>query len=123
MNAPQIEAQQRIADAAKTKADVLSLKLYNLIKAVKLAAFAADMRRTLEGIDDATHFRPEMREIINEAAPYSRNWLEMEDPTSEVLLDLASQIETINSEFTETVYDLAQAKTGSTEAKKNGGAA
>ncbi len=123
MSARQIEAQQRIADVAKTKADALSLELYNLIKIVKLAAFAADMQRTLKGINDAMYFRPEMQEIINEAVPCSNNWLDMENPTSEALAYLASQMETINSEFTETVYDLAQAKSGSFEAKKNGGAA
>lgn len=39
-------AQQRIADTA-SKADALSLKLYHLTEIVRLAAFAAEARRTL----------------------------------------------------------------------------
>ena len=75
------------ATLATTTADVLSLKLYHLTEIVKLAAFATENQR--------------------EAA---------EGDTSGVLYYVAEQLQAVNSEFTETVHDLARAR-------KNGGAA
>jgi hypothetical protein len=107
---------QRIANAAMTKADALSLTLHNLTEIVRLAAFAAESRRTLEGIKNAMHFRPEMQEVIDGAVPYASNWLEMEDTTGEVLRYTADQLEEVKSEFTESLYDLARAMPTGTDA-------
>ena len=99
-----------------TTADVLSLKLYNLTEIVKLAAFAAEARRTLSGIQDVMHYRPEMREAITNNVNSSANWSEMSDNTGDVLHYVANELQDVNSEFTGAVYALARAV-------KKGGAA
>jgi hypothetical protein len=95
------KAQERIAKAATAKADELSLKLYHLTKIVRLAAFATESRRTLQGIENALFFRPEMQEVLADAVPCFNNWAEMEDATSDVLCYAADQLEEISGGFTE----------------------
>lgn len=122
-NITKTEAQQHIAKAATGKADALSLKLFNITEIVKLAAFAAEARRILEEIENVVQFRPEMKEVISDGITESANWLEMEDASSHVLSYVARELEKINTEFTETVYALVRAKTGSTDVDQIGGAA
>ena len=66
-----------VTTAIKDQSDEYSLKIYHLMNVVKLAAFAAEARRVLIGIDDATHYRPEMRAAIKQSVELSRNWPEM----------------------------------------------
>lgn len=123
MSGPQIDANKGHNDAATREADALSLKLYHLTEIVKLAAFSAEARRTLKGIDDATAWHPEMKGFIEDAVSASNNWLELEDAASNVLVYVAGQLEEIKLDFTQSLCDLASVKTGGTKAKKNGGAA
>ena len=123
MSGLQPNAHKGRADEATHKADVLSLKLYHLTEIVKLAAFSAEARRTLKGIDDATFWRSEMKGFIEDAVSASNNWLELDDATSNVLAYVAGQLEEVNVDFTQNLYDLAAVKAGGTKAKKNGGAA
>lgn len=82
MNAVNTEGSG-VTNLATTTADVLSLKLYHLTEIVKLAAFAAEYQRA------AT-----------------------EGDTAGVMYYVAAQLEEVNSELIETVYDLARAKKG-----------
>ncbi|ABM37952.1 hypothetical protein [Polaromonas naphthalenivorans] len=102
---------ERIADAATDKADDLSLRLYNLTEIVKLAAFAADARRTLAGIREATQYRPEMQKFID-SVPASSNWLVHECNAGEVLSYVACQLEEVNTGFTDGTYSLSRLKKG-----------
>lgn len=95
-------------DALK-HADALSLRMCNLGKTMELAAFAADARRVLVGIDDAIFFRPEIKKTLNDSIPYFSEWKEWEDASGEVLRHLAIQIQQLNEEFTTAVYDVANA--------------
>ncbi|MDB5745095.1 MAG: hypothetical protein JWR68_3410 [Polaromonas sp.] len=113
-------AQAFLVDAATSRADDLSLKLYNLTEIVKLAAFASEARRTLKGIDSVMKHHPEMRADVTSSVDTSNNWLVMEDTTSTVLSYMARELEAVNSDFTQTMYDLANAASATA---KNGGAA
>lgn len=93
--------------ATTEAADELSLKLYHLAQIVRMAAFAAEARRTLEGIGDAMMHRPEMRETLNDAVPAMGNWNELPDPTSEVLGYIASEMDAAAAGLTGLAYDLA----------------
>ena len=115
------EAQKRIAEAATSKADALFLKLFAITEIVKLAAFAVEAQRRLQEVKNATHFQPEMQAVIADSGPASNSWLEMENPAAGVLSYAARELEALNSEFTETVYDLAIGLTGSAVLNKNGG--
>jgi hypothetical protein len=103
-----IKAQQRIAKVATAKADELSLKLHHLTKIVRLAAFAAESRRTLQGIENALTFRPEMQEVLAEVVPCINNWAEMEDAVGDVLCYAADQLEEVYSGFTEITAEVSE---------------
>jgi hypothetical protein len=105
-----------LADAATARADALSMKLYNLTEIVKLAAFAAEARRTLTGIESVMHYRPEMREAITTSVSASSNWSDLPDNTGDVLNYVAGEMGDIQYAFLKDVHDLAQA------AKKGGAA-
>lgn len=113
-------AQALLADAATNRADDLSLKLSNLTEIVKLAAFASEARRTLEGIDAMMKYSPEIRVAVSANVATPGNWKALEDASSNVLSHVARQLESINDDFTRTVYDLANAASATA---KNGGTA
>ena len=104
-----------IPDAATSKADALSMQMYHLIGVVKLAAFAAEARRTLDGIRDLTDCHVEVKQAIDGSVSAMSDWRERDDNAGEVLDYVARQLDEVRSEFTETVHDLARAA-------KNGGA-
>ena len=108
------EARQRAAQEANDNDDVLSLRLFHLSKIAHLAAFAAESRRVLEGIEDATRFRPEIREAISAGVSDSEYWTDLEDTSGEVLSNLAHELEKINIDLTDTVYGLALVSKGGT---------
>lgn len=122
-NLTNTDAQQRRSAAATAQSDEISLTLHNLTEIVKLAAFAAEARRTLAGIDNTTHYQSEMREVIRTSVSNSENWDEMEDSMGEVLTFVARQLEKVNGDFTKNLYDLAHPGRGRTESEKIGGAA
>jgi hypothetical protein len=117
---PTATPEETLADAATSKADELSLKLNNLTEIVKLAAFASEARRTLEGIDSIMKHSPEMRAVVNASVDTSSNWKAMEDVTGNVLSYVAQELDAVNRDFTQTVYDLANAANAT---EKKGGAA
>ena len=120
MSTHQTEAQKRMASAATRKADDLSLKLFNLTEIVKLASFAAEARRVLEGIKDAAAYNPDMQKVIDNSSVHPHTWTEMDDSTGNVLDYIGRELGSINIGFTEAVYDLANGKAGN--ADKIGGA-
>lgn len=100
------------AEDAKSKANALSMQMYHLIGIVKLAAFAAEARRTLEGIRELADYRPEIKQAIADHVSAMADWRERDDNSGEMLEYVARQLEEVNGEFTETVHGLAWAKKG-----------
>ncbi|MDO8774295.1 MAG: hypothetical protein Q7K57_37395 [Burkholderiaceae bacterium] len=115
MSPQQTEAQERMASAATRKADDLSLKLFNLTEIVKLASFAAEARRVLEGIKAGTAYNPDMQKVIDNCSACPHTWMEMDDSTGNVLDFIGRELGAINIGFTEAVYDLANGKAGNAE--------
>jgi hypothetical protein len=60
-------------------------ELHSLKNIVALAAFAADARRTLEGIAEVRRWYPDINERINDRVTASNNWDVHEDTLSAVL--------------------------------------
>lgn len=101
-----------ITDAATSKANALSMQMYNLIGIIKLAAFAAEAGRTLDGIRDVTDYRVDVKQAIADSVSAMGDWRERDDNAGEVLDYVARQLEEVRSEFAETVHGLARAKKG-----------
>ena len=123
MSGPQIDENKRHNDAATRKAEDLSLRLFHLTEIVKLAAFSAEARRMLKGIDDATAWRPEMKGFIEDAVSASNTWMEMEDATSNVLTYVAVQLQEVSVDSTQNLYELAAIKAGDAKVKRHGASA
>lgn len=100
-------AQTFIADAALMECNDISLKLYNLTQIVKMAAFAAEARRTLSEVQDLARCTPEFKTTLYDGTSNPNNWAELEDNTADVLDYVARQLEKVNGEFTANLYDLA----------------
>ena len=81
-----------VSDAADTD----SMTLYRLTNLVKLAAFACEARRTLEGIHGALTYQPKAQEAISQQVTCSNNWIAFEDVTAHVLQDVALQMDALN---------------------------
>lgn len=115
-------AQTFIADAAIEGCNTISLQLKNLTAIVKLAAFAAEARRTLSEIQDLARHLPDLKTTLKDEISNPNSWAGLEDNTSDVLDYVARQMEKINGEFTENLYCLAD-KTRATlpESEKIGG--
>jgi len=122
-NTTKTQMPQRPAGVDTTRFDEISLTLHNLSEIVKLAAFAAEARRTLAAIDNALYFREEVQEMIRMGVSNSRQWSEMEDNTGDVLDYVARQLHQVNDDFNTNFQDLAPARRVIPEAGKIGGAA
>jgi hypothetical protein len=103
----QASAREAAAQAAMRKADALSLKLDNLTEIVKLAAFAAEARRTLTAVYGVMRFIPNMEEAIQSGAKPMNNWSSLQDNTGDVLVYVAAELEEVNTDFIEHAYSLA----------------
>ena len=78
-----IEARQQEMDATR----------YRLASIVKLAAFAAEARRTLEEFTASIEVFPEAEAYLLNAVQKSQQWGVMEDATGEVLAEVSRQLE------------------------------
>ena len=121
MSTARTQALQPSAAVDTARFDAISLTLCNITEIVKLAAFAAETRRTLEGIRNALHYREEMQEVIRGSVTNSSNWTEMEDPSGNVLDYVAVQLEQINDDLNKNFENLAPARPVISDAEKNGG--
>jgi hypothetical protein len=121
MNKVNTQAPQPPAAAAAAQSGEISRTLYNLTAIVRLAAFAAEARRTLVGIEDALHLRGQRQDVIRDSVLKSAQWAFLEDSTGEVLDYVACQLEKITDDFTENCQDLAPARIAIREAEKRGG--
>ena len=83
-----------------------SNKLYKLANIVKLAAFASEARRTLEGIDDALTYHKDAKETIHQNVQGCRTWAEMEDVTGDVLQEVARRLESLSEAISERTFHL-----------------
>ena len=119
-NTPNAQTLQPRAAVDTARFDAISLTLYNLTEIVKLAAFAAEARRTLTCIHDTLHYRQEMKQVICDSVSNSAQWAELEDNTADVLDYVARQLRVVNREFDENFYGPSPARTAMREAEKIG---
>ena len=119
-------ARQLAAQDANDKSEALAGKLDTLMGIIKLAAFAAEARRTLTAIYGIAHFIPSMKETISNCAAPANNWSGLQDNTGDVLVYVAMELEDVNKAFTDHAYDLARVSSpsaaGSVTVTKGGAA-
>ena len=117
-------AQTFIADAATENCSAISSKLHNLTEIVKMAAFAAEARRTLGEIQDLARLMPEFKSALKNETSNPNSWAELEDNTADVLDYVARQLKQVNSDLCENLYSLADhTREPLPNDKKRGGAA
>lgn len=97
-------------DHRTDRADALSMRMYHLQNVVHLASFAAETRRALEGIENAMHFRPEMQQAIGEHVKCVNSWMDRKDVAGDVLEWVAMQMDEVNNEMTEYMYEICRCK-------------
>ncbi len=95
------------AGAACAHAEALSQRLKGALSLLRLAAFAAEAWRTLDGIEDAFKHVPQMSEDIRSHARSVTEWTELPGTTREAFKLIAQMIEQVQGEFTVLVYELA----------------
>ena len=98
-----MRAIERVASDA---ADTDSLALYKLANLVKLAAFACEARRILEGVHDALELQPKAKEFIAERVQYRNNWVEFDDVAGHVLQDVAMQLDALSEAVGNRPFEL-----------------
>lgn len=103
-------------DHGTDRADALSMRLYHLKNVVHLASFAAESRRTLEGIESATHCRPEMQSVISEHVEAMNTWACRKDVAGDVLEWVAMEMDTLNDEMTEFMYEICAQRKATAQA-------
>lgn len=117
-------AREAAAQEANRKAEALSGRLDNLTAIVKLAAFAAEARRTLTAIYGVMPFIPNMEKAISNCASPVNQWSSLEDNAGDVLVYVAMELEDVNNDFLEHAYDLARVSSpGEAATAKKGGEA
>ncbi|SEQ32593.1 hypothetical protein [Giesbergeria anulus] len=76
-------------------------ELQNLNDIITLAAFAADARRTLEGIDEVRRWYPEVSERINARVVAPCNWDTHHDTLPNVLSHVNDRLQRLLNESEE----------------------
>jgi hypothetical protein len=86
-----------LADIAKLgqQIDAQAQEVYRLAQVVKLAAFAAEARRTLEAIGNACVLDRQLAEELAQHVDAVNNWGTFDDVSGEVLRGLGSSLEHI----------------------------
>ena len=95
------------AGAARNRADELSGRLNGAFNLLRLAAFAAEARRTLDEIELALSYRDKVREDLRAHVSHMTNWQDMPDASAEALQFIAQMVEQTQGEFTELAYQLS----------------
>jgi hypothetical protein len=75
--------------------DVQAQEVYRLAQVVKLAAFAAEARRTLEAIGNACLLDRQLADELAQHVDAVNNWSTFDDVSGEVLRGLGSSLERI----------------------------
>ncbi|NBD19522.1 hypothetical protein GTZ97_02385 [Aquabacterium fontiphilum] len=86
-----------LADIAKLsqQIDAQAQEVYRLAQVVKLAAFAAEARRTLVAIGNACVLDPQLADELAQYVDAVNNWGTFDDVSGEVLRALGSSLERI----------------------------
>jgi hypothetical protein len=83
---------------------------------LKLARFAAEARRTLQGIEDLGRQNPEVASAIGESVEAPREWQVCEDVLGQVLGHTAHQLQTMQDELESAIGAMHRsANTGSAQ--------
>lgn len=91
-------------------ADELSSRLYILREIAKLAAFAVEARRTLQGVEDVLTFDLEFEELLSQQVEARRNWTTMDDCAGIVMQWVAQEMSRVDDSTTRALYAIADGK-------------
>ncbi len=105
MNAISPEILKRIEEVEARNSE-LADEINNFARTVKLAAYAAEARRTLEAYSEAIAYFPDCEVFIKRTVSASRQWSTQEDVIGEVLTEAAMQIEQLASEIPTHFFEL-----------------
>lgn len=86
-------AAGQAAALPKTRKTVTNIDVLHLANVVQLAAFAAEAKRTLDGIGHAAKVFPEVDRGIRTCVTAPGNWSCFEAPISSVLSEVSRQLE------------------------------
>lgn len=75
-----------------------SLELMEMRNVLVLAAFAAEARRVLDGIELAGQYRPELGQQLSELVEARRQWTMYDDTLPQVLSSMAERLESMYAE-------------------------
>ena len=89
------DAANDLMQAMNKAVEADSLALCHINNVVKLAAFACEARRAIQGINEALRYQDDARGIISDAVPAFNNWREFEDVAGDVLQQVSNQIEAL----------------------------
>jgi hypothetical protein len=81
-------------------------RLFQLANIVKLAAFAAESRRALEGYSRVLGHFPDADTAVSNTVSHCSQWQEQEDVLGEVLTDVGHQIEALIDDIERQVMAL-----------------
>ena len=101
-----------VIEAAHQSSTADSLALYRLTNIIKLAAFAAESRRVLSGIDDALTYEPKAKEVLHNAINARMSWVDFDDVTGDVLQDVAMQLDMLNDAMSNRPFELDRQRGG-----------
>ena len=99
---------QAVIEAARESCNADTLALYRLTNIIKLAAFAAESRRVLSGIDDALNNSPKASELLNKSIKARMSWSDFDDVTGDVLQDVAAQLNDLNDVMCNRPFELQE---------------
>lgn len=94
-------------DEATSKADEICSKVYGLSAILKVCAFAAEARRTLDEIEDALAWRVKVRDDLRAHVNHMTNWQAMTDASGDALQFIAQEMERATDESANLSYRLA----------------
>ena len=92
--------------AAHDAASADGAVLHRLSNVVRLAAFACEAQRTLEGIESVLTHQPKAKKAVSKQVRASASWSEIDDVTGEVLLDVAEQLAALNESISGRPFEL-----------------
>ena len=101
-----LQTPVKFMDAAVEQAETLSYKLESICELVKLAAFASEARKALEGIHQVLAYYPDVSARIAANMDAANEWTTFEDNTSSVLQSIARQLSECNQKNVQATYDL-----------------
>ena len=105
-----ITLSEDLGEQYRSKAEELSLRLYQASNSVKLLAFSFEARRNLTETHEVISRHPEMQKVIYDGVKRCTAWTDFSDVSSEVLELLGLELAALNSEVSANMYLMSEGK-------------